>query len=99
MRRREFCRSAIAAGIAAAIPVNASRAMIAGELPFRGSGAGMLMSKINKSYLPVTVLAADLPEGIDAVMAWGLDPDPKKRCPTAARFAKAISDLLPVTAA
>ena len=52
--------------------------MVTGQLPFQGIGAGMLMTKINKPYVPASRIVSGLPEGFDAVMDRALEPDPEK---------------------
>ncbi len=41
--------------------------MLTGKLPFIGMGAGMLMNKINMSYIPPSRSIAGLPESLDGV--------------------------------
>jgi tetratricopeptide (TPR) repeat protein len=53
--------------------------MLTGRMAFSGTGAGMLMNKLNKAYAPVTTLAPELPSEIDAVFSAALEPDPGKR--------------------
>ena len=53
--------------------------MLTGRLAFAGTGAGMLMNKVNKAFAPVTTLAPELPPQADLVFAEALDPDPAKR--------------------
>ncbi len=67
--------------------------LVTGELPFEGTNAGMALSKINKSFIPASQRVSGLPEGFDAVMAWGLEPDPAKRCQTPRKFASALEGL------
>ena len=56
--------------------------MLTGRMAFAGTGAGMLMSKINKAYAPATALAPELPGEIDAVFSAALEPDPSRRLPS-----------------
>ena len=64
--------------------------MLCGERPFKGSGAGMLMSKINKSYVPASRNVSGLPEGIDEVFARALEPNPEARFSSAAELLAAL---------
>jgi tetratricopeptide (TPR) repeat protein/tRNA A-37 threonylcarbamoyl transferase component Bud32 len=57
--------------------------MLTGRMAFAGTGAGMLMSKMNKNFAKATALAPELPEELDAVFASALDPEPNRRVPTA----------------
>ncbi|TBR20985.1 hypothetical protein EPO15_11460, partial [bacterium] len=65
--------------------------MVTGTLPFQGMGAGMLMAKLNGTYVPASRVVQGLPDGFDAVMAQALTPDPDKRLRTAGEFAAALS--------
>jgi len=67
--------------------------MLAGRLPFAGTGAGMLLNKVNHSFAPLSAVAAGLPKGLDAVMAMGLDPDPAKRFGSAKQLVDALDGL------
>ncbi|MBI5594736.1 MAG: protein kinase [Elusimicrobia bacterium] len=69
--------------------------MVVGQLPFQGVGAGMLMAKLNGTFVPPSRLVQGLPEGFDRVMAAALHPDPEKRLQTAGDLVKAL-DSLPV---
>ncbi|MFA6003983.1 MAG: protein kinase [Elusimicrobiota bacterium] len=53
--------------------------MLTGKMPFSGTGAGMLMNKVNMSYAPISTVAAGLPPGIDAVFSRAFQPDPDRR--------------------
>ncbi len=57
--------------------------MLTGKLPFVGMGAGMLMNKINMSYIPPSRAIAGLPEPLDEVFlkAFQADPDQRYRAP------------------
>ncbi|MBI4062018.1 MAG: protein kinase [Elusimicrobia bacterium] len=57
--------------------------MLTGKLPFIGIGAGMLMNKINMSYIPPSRAIAGLPEALDEVFlkAFKADPDQRYRAP------------------
>ncbi|MCX5790370.1 MAG: protein kinase [Elusimicrobia bacterium] len=46
--------------------------LITGRLPFQGSGAGMLLSKMNKTYAPASTLAPELPAAVEELMAKAL---------------------------
>ncbi|MDE2292671.1 MAG: serine/threonine protein kinase, partial [Elusimicrobia bacterium] len=67
--------------------------MLTGQLPFQGVGAGMLMAKLNGTFVPVSRVAPGLPAGLDAVMARALEPDPDKRLHSAGELAEALSAL------
>jgi tetratricopeptide (TPR) repeat protein len=67
--------------------------MVTGQLPFQGVGAGMLMAKINGTYVPASRIAGGLPAGFDEVLARALDPDPDKRFQTAGEFARHLGAL------
>lgn len=64
--------------------------MLTGQLPFAGSGSGMLLNKINGKHIPPTQRVPSLPQGLDAVMARALQPDPDKRYRTPSDF---LADL------
>jgi len=68
--------------------------MVTGELPFKGVGAGMLMAKMNKTFIPPSVEASDLPKGFDAVLDKAFDPDPDKRYRTASELYNALAALV-----
>ena len=68
--------------------------MLTGKLPFLGVGAGMLMNKINMSYVSPSREAAGLPAALDAVFARALEADPDKRCRTPSEFAGALESAL-----
>lgn len=53
--------------------------MLTGREAFSGTGAGMLMNKVDKAFAPVTTLAPELPSELDAVFADALEPDPAQR--------------------
>ncbi len=53
--------------------------MLTGQLPFAGTGSGMLLNKINGKHIPPTQRVPSLPAALDAVIAKALDPDPDKR--------------------
>jgi len=64
--------------------------MITGQLPF---GYGDLSEKIDKSYLRPSVLAHNLPQGVDALIDAALEPALEKRLPTVARFRAALEQI------
>jgi len=53
--------------------------MLTGKLPFIGIGAGMLMNKINMSYIPPSRNIAGLPEALDEVFLKAFQADPERR--------------------
>ncbi len=67
--------------------------MLSGSLPFGGTGAGMLMNKFNKSYVPVSRLVPGLPPAIDEVLAGALEPEPEKRLRGAGEFLARLEAL------
>ncbi|MFI5345063.1 MAG: protein kinase [Elusimicrobiota bacterium] len=69
--------------------------MLTGKLPFIGIGAGMLMNKINMSYVPPSRAIAGLPDALDEVFAKAFQADPDKRYRTPAEFADALESALP----
>jgi tetratricopeptide (TPR) repeat protein len=72
--------------------------MLTGKLPFVGSGAGMLLNKINMSYVAPSCAIAGLPEPLDEVFAKAFQPDPDKRYRTPKEFADALESALPSAA-
>jgi serine/threonine-protein kinase len=69
--------------------------MLTGKLPFVGIGAGMLMNKINMSYIAPSRAIAGLPDTLDAVFQKAFQADPEKRYRTPAEFADALESALP----
>ncbi|MFH2203964.1 MAG: protein kinase [Elusimicrobiota bacterium] len=67
--------------------------LVTGVLPFNGTSSGMALAKLRRTYTPASKLAPDLPAGFDQVMAWGLEPDPSKRCPSPAKFVQGFQAL------
>ncbi|MBI5242750.1 MAG: serine/threonine protein kinase, partial [Elusimicrobia bacterium] len=65
---------------------------LCGELPFSGTGAGILLTKLNMSYEPLSRRVQGLPPGIDAFFARALHSDPERRPRTAAEFAAAFEE-------
>ena len=71
--------------------------MLTGKLPFIGIGAGMLMNKINMSYVGPSRATAGMPEALDEVFAKAFQADPDKRYRTPKEFADALESALPST--
>jgi serine/threonine-protein kinase len=69
--------------------------MLTGRLPFAGTGGGMLLNKINMSYVPPSRETPGLPSALDAVFARAFQPDPEKRHRTPGEFADALESALP----
>ncbi|HEX4048822.1 MAG TPA: protein kinase [Elusimicrobiota bacterium] len=69
--------------------------MLTGKLPFVGIGAGMLMNKINMSYVPPSRENAGLPPALDAVFERAFQSDPEKRWRSPGEFAAALEAALP----
>ncbi|MBI3552943.1 MAG: protein kinase [Elusimicrobia bacterium] len=67
--------------------------MLSGKMPFNGTGSGMLLNKINKTYVPVSQMASGLPPAVDEVLAKALDPDPEKRFHSAKELVGALEAL------
>ena len=68
--------------------------LLSGELPFSGSGAGMLMAKMEGRFVPPSQkLGGAVPPGIDAVMAKALAPKPAERYRSAGELAGALAKL------
>ncbi|MBI5247195.1 MAG: protein kinase, partial [Elusimicrobia bacterium] len=68
--------------------------MLTGKLPFIGMGAGMLMNKINMSYIPPSRAIAGLPESLDEVFLKAFQADPEKRYRTPQEFVAALGGSL-----
>jgi len=66
--------------------------MLTGKMPFIGIGAGMLMNKINMSYIPPSRAIAGLPEALDEVFVKAFQADPDRRYRTPLEFVTALSD-------
>jgi serine/threonine protein kinase len=64
--------------------------MLTGKLPFIGIGAGMLMNKINMSYIPPSRNIAGLPESLDEVFLKAFQSDPEQRYRTPKDFVAAL---------
>jgi tetratricopeptide (TPR) repeat protein len=68
--------------------------MATGSLPFTGSGAAMLLNKLNGKLTPACRRNPRLPAGLDAVIARALEPDADKRYRTPAELVAALDALL-----
>jgi serine/threonine-protein kinase len=68
--------------------------LLSGELPFGGVGAGMLLAKMNKTYIPLSRRIDGLPQGLDSVLDKALDPDPTRRQSSAGEFYKELAALV-----
>ena len=64
--------------------------LLTGRIPFQGSGAGMLLNKMNMSFEPPSRSVPSLPPGVDAFFARMFQADPERRPPTAAQAADAF---------
>ena len=71
--------------------------MLTGKLPFIGLGAGMLMNKINMSFVAPSRATAGLPESLDEVFVKAFQADPDNRYRTPAEFAGALASALPAS--
>ena len=68
--------------------------LLSGELPFTGSGAGMLLAKTRGEFVPLTRrLGPEAPAGLDAVLAKALSPKPEDRYRSAAELSEALARL------
>jgi serine/threonine-protein kinase len=67
--------------------------MLTGQLPFSGTGAGMLLNKINGKAVPATQRVSGLPAGVDAVIDRALAADPDRRYRTPGEFVAALDSL------
>ena len=72
--------------------------MLTGKLPFTGTGGGMMLNKINMSYVPPSRQKEGLPPTLDAVFERAFQADPDKRYRTPAEFSAALSSTLPAVA-
>ncbi len=68
--------------------------MLTGKLPFIGIGAGMLMNKINMSYIPPSRAIAGLPDSLDEVFLKAFQADPDQRYHAPQEFAAALDAAL-----
>ena len=65
--------------------------LLAGQLPFQADSMATLMFKIaNEPHAPVTVIRAELPEAVNAVIDKALQKDPAKRYQRGSEFAKDV---------
>jgi tetratricopeptide (TPR) repeat protein/tRNA A-37 threonylcarbamoyl transferase component Bud32 len=69
--------------------------MLTGKLPFIGTGGGMLLNKINMSYVPPSRETAGLPASLDEVFVKAFQADPERRFRTPQEFADAVESALP----
>jgi tetratricopeptide (TPR) repeat protein len=69
--------------------------MLTGKLPFIGIGAGMLMNKINMSFVPPSRATAGLPAALDEVFEKAFQAGPDQRYRTPNEFANALEAALP----
>lgn len=67
--------------------------MLAGRTPFMGSGANILMNKMNRAYPPISSLVPGLPKGIDEFFAKALAPNPKERISSAREFVDGVGSF------
>jgi len=67
--------------------------MLCGRVAFAGTGAGMLMNKVNMSYIPISKAVPGLPQGIDLVFARAFQADPDQRFHSAGEFLSALEAL------
>ncbi|MEK7388308.1 MAG: protein kinase, partial [Elusimicrobiota bacterium] len=61
--------------------------MLTGKLPFVGIGAGMLMNKINMSFVPPSRAIVGLPSSLDLVFRRAFQKEPEKRHRSPGEFA------------
>jgi tetratricopeptide (TPR) repeat protein len=59
--------------------------MLTGDVPFKGAAGAMFAAKSKGEFAPASSLRAGLPDGVDALIASALDPDPRKRKPKSAK--------------
>ncbi|MEK7382625.1 MAG: serine/threonine-protein kinase [Elusimicrobiota bacterium] len=64
--------------------------MLTGALPFTGSGAAMLLNKLNSKHVPASQRVPALSAEMDKVMVRVLAPDPDKRYKTPAELVAAL---------
>jgi tetratricopeptide (TPR) repeat protein len=64
--------------------------MLTGNLPFAGTGGGMLLNKINMSYVPPSKETAGLPPALDPVFARAFQAFPEERYRTPREFSDAL---------
>jgi eukaryotic-like serine/threonine-protein kinase len=68
--------------------------MTTGHLPFGGTGAAMLLSKLNGKHVPPSQREPTLPRAFDDLIAKALAPDPDKRFRTPGELMAALDSLL-----
>ncbi|MDE2489313.1 MAG: protein kinase [Elusimicrobia bacterium] len=68
--------------------------MTTGHLPFGGTGAAMLLNKLNGKHVPPSQREPTLPKAFDDLIAKALAPDPDKRFRTPAELMAALDSLL-----
>jgi serine/threonine protein kinase len=68
--------------------------MLTGKLPFVGMGAGMLMNKINMSFVPPSRAIGGLPPALDEIFTKAFQADPDNRCRTPQDFSAALDAAL-----
>lgn len=68
--------------------------LLTGRIPFQGSGAGMLLNKMNMAFEPPSRSVPSLPPGVDAFFARMFQADPERRPRTAAEAADAFDASL-----
>ena len=67
--------------------------MLSARIPFAGQGAGMLLNKLQGTFIPLSQVAPGLPAGVDEVVAKALAPDPEQRYRTPEEFCAALRAL------
>ena len=72
--------------------------MLTGKLPFTGTGGGMMLNKINMSYVPPSRQKGGLPPALDAVFERAFQADPEKRHRTPGEFSASLAAALPAAA-
>jgi len=68
---------------------------LSGRLPFDGTPAAMLLSKMEGKWKPLDAPAAGLPERVTELMRKALEPDPEKRIKTPREFYAELEALAP----
>ncbi|UPT73132.1 MAG: protein kinase [Elusimicrobiota bacterium] len=68
--------------------------MLTGKLPFVGMGAGMLMNKINMSFVPPSRAIGGLAPALDEVFTKAFQADPDNRYRTPQEFSAALETAL-----
>ena len=67
--------------------------MLCGRVAFTGTGAGMLMNKVNMAYKPLSKEVKGLPAGVDLVFARAFQADPDQRFHSAGELLSALEAL------